>query len=611
MKKYYLFFVIILYSGLCIGNNIDELEKELKLASSPKQQLILLKQKKSIYLDSNMPIRNKYWLLLGLALEENDQLDEALNTYDQSITAMTPFKSTFRELYIKTLIQRSYIKYLQTYDTQYYCPDRKSAFQMVNKSVSIDLQVRVYVQYAFCFQNDKSKLSVGLSLLDKALALAKQHNLSANTHGMIYNASGSIYDRNQMPEKAYNYLLQAYQQWQQVDDYQDMFNMLHSLTHTAVSMLNFELANKHVKQMFALAQQQKAFNDFTFFAYFNAGIVAYAEGKVTQSNIHFAQALKERHNTKETFFIKRTLEQLIINNFHLSNVEKAADYLLLLQSNFPKYETTSSAINAFSNYRDKQYLPAMQLLLKQIDHEIKERRLFVKNAVQATSLLNSQNLIELDKKILQKTIEIQELNLSKEQTDKRSIYLVLVIAIMLFIGLSIFSYYLFKTRKIFKKHARIDYLTGVYNRRYLFEKGEKALVNFASSNRDISLFLIDIDNFKHINDTNGHAAGDIAIKYVVEQCKNKLTDSAIVGRLGGDEFLVILPGYAQAAARKVAETIRLQVCNSHIEAISPLPLSLSIGVVDCKNFGTLDDVIAEADRLLYQAKERGRNIVID
>ncbi len=365
------------------------------------------------------------------------------------------------------------------------------------------------------------------------------------------------------------------------------------------------------EDQFALAQQHQNFKDFTFFAYYNAGVVAHAEGNFTKSNKYFNQALKEQHNTKEIYFIKRTFEQLITNYFRLDNIDKAAEYFSLMRSEYPEYKENSSTISAISLYQKKQYLPAMQLLLKQIDAEINERRLFVKHAVQATSQLNSKNIIELDKKILKKTINIQELNLEKEQSEKRSIYLVLLLALMLFIGLSIFSYYLFKTRKYFKYHARIDYLTGVYNRRYLFEKGEKALANFSSKNREISLFLIDIDNFKHINDSNGHAVGDIAIKFVVEQCKNNLTSNIIVGRLGGDEFLVILPGYTQAAAKLIAEKIRLQVCNSYVEAISPLPLSLSIGVVSCRKFSTLDKAIAEADRLLYQAKERGRNIVVD
>jgi diguanylate cyclase (GGDEF)-like protein len=611
MKKYTLLLIIVLYSGLSLGSNIVELENTIKSTESPQQQLVILKKHEAIYLDSTVPTINRYWLLLGLAFEQNNQLDKAFSILNKSLENLTPLKNKFREIYLQTLLQRSYITYLKTYDAKRYCPDRKEAYDMVNDSISIDLQVRVYVQYAFCFQQDKSKFSFGLSLLDKALMLAKQHKLPANTHGMIYNASGLIYQKNQMPDKAYNYLLQAYQQWETVNDYQDMFNMLHSLTHTAVSMLDFESANKHIAQMFTLAHEQPAFKDFNFFSYFNAGLVAQAEGDFSQSNENFTMALKEQRNTNEVYFVKLTFEQLISNYFRLNNIEQATAYLSLLQTSYPEHKIQLSNVNAFVYYKNQQYMPAVQTLIKKIDNEINERRLFVKHAAQATSLLNSQSIIELDKKILEKTIKIQELNLAKEQTEKRSIYLLLIIAFIFFIGLSIFSYYLFKTRKFFKFHARIDYLTGVYNRRYLFEKGDKTLTKFSATNQNVALFLIDIDNFKKINDTNGHSAGDVAIKFVVEQCKKTLSNKAIIGRLGGDEFLVILPGYTLEKAKNVAEKIRVQVCNSNIKEIKPLPLSLSIGVVLCNHFTNLEEAIADADRLLYLAKERGRNIVVD
>ncbi|MDG1753214.1 MAG: GGDEF domain-containing protein [Thalassotalea sp.] len=249
-------------------------------------------------------------------------------------------------------------------------------------------------------------------------------------------------------------------------------------------------------------------------------------------------------------------------------------------------------------------------MYEQIDHERNERRLFLKHAVQSTALLNSQSLTELDKTLLEKTIEIQELNIEKAKTDKNTIYLFLVFALFLILGVSVFSFYLFKTRQYFKYHARTDYLTGVFNRRFLFEEGERALNDMRLKNVKVSILLFDIDNFKSINDTKGHYAGDLAIKLVVEKCQENLPKNSIIGRLGGDEFLVILKNKDQNSARKIAEKIRMDIHQAYLAEIDPVALSVSIGVICCQEQKNLDEAIADADHLLYQAKEKGRNVVV-
>jgi diguanylate cyclase (GGDEF)-like protein len=610
MKAFFISFIFFVFMNQLHANDIELLEERVASIENPQAQLNYLQENEKKYLTKDLTTKVKYWLLLGLALEKNDKLVESFQVYSQSIDLLSSSLDSHKELYINSLIQRSYITYIQTYDTKQYCPDRELAYQSVDESISIDLQVRANVQYAFCFQHDKANFSPGLSLLDKALKLAQEHKLSPNTHAMIYNASGVIYGRNQLYSQSYAYLLNAYRQWALVDDYQDMFNMLHSLTHTAINMREYEVAQQHFDGMFALAQEQKAFKDFLFFAHYNSGHLALAKGEIKKGIQAYSSALIEQDNTKENFFVKKAYEANISNYFRLGENTLALSFLSQLTERFPNHQTKSNLVKAFIAYQGGEISTAIANIYEQIDHEQNERRLFLKHAVQSTALLNSQNLTELDKKLLEKTIEIQELNIQKAQTDKHTIYLFLIFALFLILGVSVFSFYLFKTRQYFKYHARIDYLTGVFNRRFLFEEGERAINDLRSKNVEVSILLFDIDNFKRINDTKGHYAGDLAIKLVVEKCQVNLPKGAIIGRLGGDEFLVILKSTQLSTAAEIAEKIRADINQAYLAEVAPIALSVSIGVISCQKHNNLDEAIADADNLLYQAKEKGRNIVV-
>mgnify|MGYP000392107533 CR=1 FL=1 len=610
MKVAFSLLILLVFMTNTYANDIKRLTEKLASLADSQARLSYLQENEKLYIDKDIVIKAQYWLSLGLALEENNKLSESFDIYSQSIEQLNPSLNSHLELYINSLIQRSYITYLQTHNTKKYCPDRELAYNFIDESISIDLQVRVNVQYAFCFQNDKANFSTGLSLLDKALQLTKKHKLPPNTHAMIYNASGIIYSRNQLYSQAYNYLLNAYLQWQLVHDYQDMFNMLHTLTQTAINMREYDIAQQHIDEMYDLAKEQNSFKDFLFFAHYNLGNLALAKGDIQNSIHSYSLALNVQENTQETFFIKTAYEVNISNYFRLGENDSALSLVNELQEKFPKHQIKSNIVNAFIAYQNDQYPVAIVEMFKQIDHEIDERRLFLKNAVQSTALLNSQNITELDKQFLEKTIEIQELNIKNAQSDKNTIYLFLVFALLLVIGISIFSFYLFKTRQYFKYHARIDYLTGAFNRRFLFEEGQRAIKEVSANNADVAILLFDIDNFKKINDTKGHYSGDLAIKLVVEKCRANLPKDAIIGRLGGDEFLVILKNKNRLAASEIAEKIRIDINQAYLAEIDPLELSVSIGVVYCQEQKNLDEAIIDADNLLYQAKENGRNIVV-
>jgi len=157
-----------------------------------------------------------------------------------------------------------------------------------------------------------------------------------------------------------------------------------------------------------------------------------------------------------------------------------------------------------------------------------------------------------------------------------------------------------------KDESQRDQLTGALNRRGIEDRLSVQLGHVANGNQRLSIALIDIDHFKSINDRNGHAAGDAAIRDVARAMFSNLRRYDCVARYGGDEFLVLLPHTSCADALTLAD--RLIAAVSKIDAVEEgRPITLSIGVTEAVPTDDVFAIIARADKALYQAKNDGRN----
>ena len=164
--------------------------------------------------------------------------------------------------------------------------------------------------------------------------------------------------------------------------------------------------------------------------------------------------------------------------------------------------------------------------------------------------------------------------------------------------------------KLAEESAVRDFLTGLHNRKYLYETGMKLYQNAKREHLSIVVAMMDIDHFKKINDRYGHEAGDIALKMLGKLLDEKLRDSDVVTRYGGEEFCVLLTNTSLEHAVEVMENIRKEVEKMQIEVHKiSFRMSLSIGLND--NLGnSFDQMIALADEKLYRAKHEGRNRVV-
>lgn len=162
-----------------------------------------------------------------------------------------------------------------------------------------------------------------------------------------------------------------------------------------------------------------------------------------------------------------------------------------------------------------------------------------------------------------------------------------------------------------KTLSEIDDLTGVANRRAFTETLQGALKAYQASSRQFSVLILDIDRFKRINDTLGHSSGDEAIKYAVSVFNSALRSSDYLGRIGGEEFALILYDTELQDAVGIAENLRLALEQSHfIVESNVIELTISIGVTQI--LGTDSDIksiLSRADEAMYHAKKSGRNKV--
>lgn len=158
--------------------------------------------------------------------------------------------------------------------------------------------------------------------------------------------------------------------------------------------------------------------------------------------------------------------------------------------------------------------------------------------------------------------------------------------------------------------SNLDGLTNLYNRRYIDSMLPQEFTRSLRYKHPLAVILADIDHFKKINDTHGHRAGDEVIREIASRLRNGLREIDVIGRYGGEEFIMILPETDAPGARSVAERLRQGIADTPVSsgALS-LPVTISLGITEIsQHTPRYTDMIEEADKALYFSKAAGRNL---
>jgi len=247
-------------------------------------------------------------------------------------------------------------------------------------------------------------------------------------------------------------------------------------------------------------------------------------------------------------------------------------------------------LNAQNKYNDDLSAQLLAFNLAKSEVEVKNQRI---------ALLNKDNeLLHLQKSVYEQQVKQTRLLIG-------GLVLVLVFS-------SIVAFQAVKGRRRFKKIAEFDLLTGASNLYHFNYQARLALESCEKNRKPVAVILFDLDHFKSINDNYGHAAGDWALVSVVAACNNFMRKNDVFGRIGGEEFAVILPGCEIDKAMLLAEICRdaINTVDSHGIGAT-FSLSASFGVSGSESSGyQLKQLLADADKALYRAKDGGRNQVV-
>jgi diguanylate cyclase (GGDEF)-like protein len=163
-----------------------------------------------------------------------------------------------------------------------------------------------------------------------------------------------------------------------------------------------------------------------------------------------------------------------------------------------------------------------------------------------------------------------------------------------------------------ERQAHLDYLTGLANRRHFMEQAERELARALRHGGPLSVLMLDVDHFKHVNDSHGHKIGDLVLQKLSAVCRTILRDIDLIGRLGGEEFAILLPLADAGNALETAERLREALARAEVPLTAPMTLrfTVSIGVAQlASGQAGLDALLQQADHALYEAKRGGRNRV--
>jgi diguanylate cyclase (GGDEF)-like protein len=161
--------------------------------------------------------------------------------------------------------------------------------------------------------------------------------------------------------------------------------------------------------------------------------------------------------------------------------------------------------------------------------------------------------------------------------------------------------------------TRLDGLTGLYNRTTFVEVSRQELARAKRQASNTTILLLDLDFFKRVNDTWGHPAGDAVLKNVAFIANNTVRATDLIGRLGGEEFIILLPNTSLEAARGLAEKLRANIERHPTpweSRVIHTTISIGLASTTAAENRDFDHLYTGADKALYQAKERGRNQVV-
>jgi len=275
--------------------------------------------------------------------------------------------------------------------------------------------------------------------------------------------------------------------------------------------------------------------------------------------------------------------------FSHANLILANSYAALKDYN-NAYQAKKAFVDEYNDYSDAKRENTVKELTKK--YEIAHKK-------ETNTLLDNQNKLK----------ELQIVDVNQQQREQQRNFILIFCTILLFILLLLRQ---LKVRNKLLLLAKTDSLTGLLNRTALFHKGAELVQSSSQNQQPLSVLIFDIDNFKQINDELGHHVGDLVLKKISELVTETMRYRDVFARLGGEEFVAILPNTDIAKAKAIAVRVIEKITQYRFDAQGVnYSITISIGVASLKDTDAVfDDIIHAADLAMYQAKAQGQNQMV-
>jgi len=419
--------------------------------------------------------------------------------------------------------------------------------------------------------------------------------------------------------KAVSYAVEAVNYLNEHELFFDEIFAQNALARIYLRLEEYQKAEKTFNQIIILSTKLQK-ESYAFLAYIGLAKVY----NYTNQNIK-ARTYWKKYQKKDTTF--------------LTPFEKMDNYLLetkleIAENNIPLAEQATKKFETTLNQLEKDRTLFWQIALLDLKVKIAlvkgDYKLAYEALYKTRDLQKFYNNIEREKvrskykvifdtdqailknQILSRDNQLDKIALENAQQKQWIQTLIIIIISMLLLMLVFFIIRQNITSKALHKLANTDSLTELANRRFTFHYGEKKLAEAKKEDLAFSVIIFDVDHFKKVNDTYGHAGGDIALKELSSSASAYVRANDILGRIGGEEFLLVLPNTTADKAIEIAERIREAIeLNTMLINEQTVCITASFGVVSLSNkLQSFNEIFQEADSALYEAKNKGRNRVI-
>ncbi len=434
---------------------------------------------------------------------------------------------------------------------------------------------------------------------------------------VINETYGAIYGYMDDYEKSISYYQKALDTYERLGYQPYVAEAIYGLATTYRYWKKFDLAIEKYNQY----REKISFTpnkEISFFGEYGLG-VTYAESGQCEKAItvlDYALTLNGQIDYNAELYRHKSICFIQLNN--LVEAEKALNQAKAIYDLLPELDGTSWQLGVIKVDGMLQYaqgnIEQGYLMLRQYYENYTQ--LLINNASQKIiRLRETMDLERLDIEIsaLKQREKYQLLQVKQQKQQVVQQYFMIALGVCIIFSILVILYLQHKNHKKVFALSITDPLTKVFNRRYVFDHLEKLLTTTSGHRGELSVLLFDIDDFKRVNDLYGHPFGDEVLCRVVEVAQTTLRTGDILGRIGGEEFLCILPRSDSKIALQVAERLKNNIQNEFFctEDNLQVMITVSIGIAELSEIvNDRASLYIQSDKALYQAKQQGKNQVV-